>query len=131
MLEKNDQYLDADSVHLQKLTLYIMPDETTFYNAFLSGQLDMVLANQPEWIKCFTDEGATLNKVPRPQIAYAFFNAKDALFQNVNIHKAFTLAIDREDLNEMCFGGLRIPTYGWVVPTISVAVAVIAKLLAI
>ena len=30
------------------------------------------------------------------------------------------LAIDREDINEMAFGGLRVPTYGWVVPTISV-----------
>ena len=40
--------------------------------------------------------------------------------KNEKIRKAFSLAIDHEDINEMCFGGLRVPTWGWVVPTISV-----------
>ena len=45
-------------------------------------------------------------------LAYSFYNTKDELFQNANIRKAFTLAMDRVELNEMCFSGSNIPTYG-------------------
>ena len=118
---KNDQYWDADNVNLQRVTWAIMPDETTYYNAFESGEIDFVGTGAQEWIDRFLqNSNATYNSYTSATITYAFFNAQDELFQNANIRKAFMLAIDREDINEMAFGGLRVPTYGWVVPTISV-----------
>jgi oligopeptide transport system substrate-binding protein len=120
VLTKNDAYWDAEHVTLEKVNIFIMSDETTYYNAFLSGELDFVTAGQKEWVERFKGTDAQYAPYSTATISYAFYNAKDALFKNANVRKAFTLAVNREDINEMCFGGLRIPTYGWVVPTISV-----------
>ena len=120
VLVKNNAYWDAEHVNLEKINIFIMSDETTYYNAFLSGELDFVTAGQKEWVQRFKETDAQYAPYSTATISYAIYNAKDKLFKNVNVRKAFTLAVDREDINEMCFGGLRIPTYGWVVPTISV-----------
>lgn len=121
VLVKNDQYWDADNVKLEKVTYYIMPDETTYYNAFEAGEIDFVGTGKTEWLERFKSrEDTVYNSYTSATITYSFFNTRDKLFQNANIRKAFMLAIDREDINEICFSGLRVPTYGWVVPTISV-----------
>jgi ABC-type oligopeptide transport system substrate-binding subunit len=114
VLVKNDKYWDANNVFLSKIHLSIMTDPITFYNAFESGELDYVSAGAAEWLQKFNDGTNRYTKIVLATNVYSFFNTKNALFQNVNIRKAFTLSIDRADLNEMCFGGLRIPTYGWV-----------------
>ena len=120
VLAKNDKYWDADSVKLSRITLSIMPDENTVYNAFQSGELDYASTESTEWLNTFKADNTVYVPLVSASLTYAFYNSKDALFQNVNIRKAFTLALDREDVNEMVFSGLRVPTYGWVVPTISV-----------
>lgn len=121
VLVKNDQYWDAENVKLDKVNYAIMPDETTYYTAFESGDLDFVSTGKTEWLEKFEARDDTnFNSYTSATITYAFFNTKDALFKNANVRKAFMLAIDREDINEICFSGLRVPTYGWVVPTISV-----------
>lgn len=120
-IAKNDQYWDAEHVKLAKVNFAIMTDETTYYNAYESGQIDLVGTGRSEWIERFSGrDDSTYNSYTSATITYAFFNAQDKLFKNLNVRKAFSLAIDREDINEMCFSGLRVPTYGWVVPTISV-----------
>ncbi len=118
---KNEHYWDADNVYLERISWAIMPDETTYYNAYESGEIDFVGTGQMEWIERFKmRDDSVYNSYTSATMTYAFFNAQDELFQNANIRKAFMLAIDREDINDMAFGGLRVPTYGWVVPTISV-----------
>lgn len=118
---KNEHYWDADNVYLDKVTWAIMPDETTYYNAYESGEIDFVGTGQEEWIARFQmRDDSVYNSYTSATLTYAFYNARDHLFQNANIRKAFMLAIDREEINDMAFGGLRVPTYGWVVPTISV-----------
>lgn len=119
-LVKNEKYWDAANVSLSKVKLSIMTDETTFYNAFDSGELDFVTAGSAEWLQKFDNGTNQYSKTVQGSNVYAFYNAKDALFQNANIRKAFTLSIDRADLNEMCFSGLRIPTYGWVPASMAV-----------
>ncbi len=121
VLVKNDQYWDAESVKLAKVNYSIMPDETTYYSAFEAGEIDFVGTGKTEWLDKFkAREDTVYNSYTSATITYAFFNTQDALFKNANIRKAFMLSIDREGINEICFSGLRVPTYGWVVPTISV-----------
>lgn len=121
VIAKNDQYWDAAKVKLGKVNFAIMADETTYYNAYESGQIDLVGTGQTEWLDRFkARDDSTYNSYTSATITYAFFNTQNKLFKNVNIRKAFMLAIDREDINKMAFSGLRVPTYGWVVPTISV-----------
>ena len=120
-LEKNDQYWDADKVKLTNVTYKIIEDVNTQLNAFRAGDIDVITVADIETSDLLQqDPSNEMHLYPGSTISYAFFNCADALFQNANIRKAFTLAIDREEINEMCFGSLRTPTYGWVCPSISV-----------
>ncbi len=121
VLTKNPNYWNVDSVKLDKVNISIMSDTTTIINAYKSGDLDVVGVSTQEWLDEFKNDSNSKYEYYTTQgLVFNFYNTKDELFKNENIRKAFTLAIDHEDINEMCFGGLRVPTYGWVVPTISV-----------
>ncbi len=121
VLKKNPNYWNADSVKLDKVNLAIMSDTTTIINAYKSGDLDVVGVSTQEWLDEFNNDSNSKYEYYTTQgLVFNFYNTQDELFKNENIRKAFSLAIDLEDINEMCFGGLRVPTYGWVVPTISV-----------
>lgn len=121
VLKKNPNYWNADSVKLDKVNLAIMSDTSTIINAYKSGDLDVVGVSTQEWLDEFNNDSNSKYEYYTTQgLTFNFYNTQDELFKNENIRKAFSLAIDLDDINEMCFGGLRVPTYGWVVPTISV-----------
>ncbi|QSX06162.1 peptide ABC transporter substrate-binding protein [Sedimentibacter sp. zth1] len=121
VLKKNPNYWNADAVKLDTVNLAVMQDTTTIINAYKSGDLDEVGVSTQEWLEEFKgDENSKYSNYTTQGLTFNFYNTKDKLFKNENIRKAFTLSINHEDINEMCFGGLRVPTYGWVVPTISV-----------
>jgi ABC-type oligopeptide transport system substrate-binding subunit len=121
VLVKNENYWDAASVKLDRVVYRIITDITTALNAFESGELDMVAVPDLEWRDKFkTIKGIQFYEVPSQSLTYSFFNNADPIFKNKNIRKAFMLGVDREELNVMCFGSLRQPTYGWVVPSITV-----------
>ncbi len=121
VLRKNDHYFDKDKVKLDKITFLIMTDENTRYNAYESGEIDLIAVDKQEWVDRFAqrDDSVHITFVTANNTCI-FYNLKDDIFQNTNIRTAFSLAVDLEDMNEMCYSGLRVPTYGWVVPTISV-----------
>jgi oligopeptide transport system substrate-binding protein len=121
VLKKNPSYWNAASVKLDKVNIAIMSDITTIINAYKSGDLDLVGVSKQEQLDEFKkDSNSKYEYYTTQGLVFNFYNTKDVLFKNENIRKAFSLAIDHEDMNEMCFGNLRVPTYGWVVPTISV-----------
>ena len=121
LLEKNEHFWNAENVILDKIHYDIMTDETTRYNAYESGHIDFVGVSTREYVDKFKADGnSTYTSYTAQNITFIVFNIHDAIFQNANIRKAITLAIDREDMNEMCYSGLMVPTYGFVVPTISV-----------
>ena len=49
-----------------------------------------------------------------------FFNAQDEVFKNTNIRKAFSVAINREELANVIFDGVHAPAYGWVPPSMNI-----------
>lgn len=118
-LVKNDKYWDADNVTLDEVTVKIIADANTSVNAFANGEMDYVSTTNVEWVERFNNtEGVVPVSYPSSTLTYSFFNTKDKIFSNANIRKAFITGIDRVEINDMCFGGARIPTYGWVVPTL-------------
>lgn len=121
VLKKNPNYWNADNVKMQKVNLAIMSDTNTIINAYKSGDLDTIGVSTQEWLEEFQKDSASkyVNYATQA-ILFTFYNTQDDLMKNEKIRKALNLAIDHEDINEMCFGGLRIPVWGWVVPTISV-----------
>ena len=115
VLTKNDQYWDADSVNLTTVTYKIMNDENAIFNSFLNGSLDSCGTGTPEWMNKFESmENVDHVSYVSPSVRFHFFNTKDELFQNENIRKAFTLAINREDVAKTIYFNTMYPAYSWV-----------------
>lgn len=98
-LVKNENYWDAENVKLDKVNFAIINDETAVFNSFDSGSLDTCSTGTQEWVDRFDKkDGVERTDTVIPSMRFDFFNTKDALFSNLNIRKAFVLAVDREDM---------------------------------
>lgn len=121
VLVKNEEYWDKDSVNLEKVTWQIINDENAIFNSFFSGSLDGCTTGTQEWM----DKFDTMKNVERtdtvtPTLRYDFFNTKDEIFSNLNMRKAVTLAVNREDMATTIYQDTMYPAYSWVpqsVPT--------------
>lgn len=114
-ISKNENYWDADNVYLNKVTWKVIQEESTVYNSFDSGSLDTCSSGTPEWIDRFSEkDGVESYEYENTTLRYHFYNTKDELFQNENIRKAFTYAIDREDVNKTIYFDIHKPSYSWV-----------------
>jgi oligopeptide transport system substrate-binding protein len=98
LLEKNRRYWDAENVKLEALHFVILEDENTELSLYDVGELD--------WI------GSPLSALPNDALPslkdvciypvagtyYYVFNTKDSLFQNVNLRRALSLAVNRKNI---------------------------------
>lgn len=115
VMVKNDQYWDAENVNLQTINYKIMNDENTIFNSFTNGSIDSCGCGTPEWMAKFESmENVNYIHYTSPSVRFHFFNTKDELFQNENIRKAFTLAINREDVSKSIYFDTMDPAYSWV-----------------
>lgn len=114
-LVKNDQYWDKDNVALETIHFKILTDENARYNSFENGSLEITTVGQPEWIERFNQkEGVVFTQYVTPSLRYQFYNTQDPIFQNEKIRKAFTLALDRDDVAETIYHNTMLPAYGWI-----------------
>lgn len=114
-LVKNEDYWDAENVKLTKINYAIVNDENTRFNSFDSKALDIISVGTEEWAERFDKkEGVTRVDSTIPEIRFDFFNTKDELFSNLNIRKAFVLAVDREDMLKTIYQDMHEVAYFWV-----------------
>lgn len=121
ILAKNDSFWGKDDVHLEKVTLKIIQDENARMNSLSNGSIDVTTANKPEWKDKFEkDDKLDHYEVIGAQTFFKMFNTKDELFKNANVRKAFSIAVDREEIANVIYHGVNTPTYGWVAPNIMI-----------
>lgn len=119
-LVKNENYWDAENVKLDKINYAIINDETAVFNSFDSGQLDWCSTGTEEWVNRFDKkEGVDRIDAVIPSMRFDFFNVNDELFSNLNVRKAFVLAVDREDMAKTIYQDMHIPAYWWVPQAVS------------
>lgn len=124
VLKKNPNYWNAENVKMETVNISILSDTATVENSYKAGDLDIIgVSSQEAKMDFESDENAKYEYSVNSSVVFNFYNTKDVLFKNAKIRKAFSMAIDHEDINEMCFGGLRVPLWGWVAPNISVGEA--------
>ncbi len=120
VLVKNEDYWDKDNVKLDKINFAIVTDSNAKYNSFESGAIDISSVGEQEWVDRFDKkENAVRVDTKQPTMRFDFFNVNDKLFANLNIRKAFTLAVDREDMAKTIYQDLHVPAYWWVPEGIS------------
>lgn len=96
LMEKNDQYWDADIVKLDKVHWAMVNDSNTEYQMFESGELDMT--GIPSELADQLIDGDNVKIEEQAGLAFYRFNVKKEPFQNEKIRKAFALAVNQEDI---------------------------------
>ncbi|WP_338449047.1 peptide ABC transporter substrate-binding protein [Niallia oryzisoli] len=120
VLEKNEDYWDADTVKLKNITMIMVNDPNTELSMFDSGELDwagMPTGNLPQdALPALKDEG----RLHTESIAGIYnykLNTTVEPFNNANIRKAFALAINRQELIDNVTQGGQLPAMAIVPPT--------------
>lgn len=119
ILTKNPNYWDAENVHLEKVTLKVVAEPATQSLLLESKELDAVSATTDyidKW-KSMTDSGQLVHlSVTSPSVNYVCFNqhtgGSSGLMNNPKVRLALSLAIDREEMNELIYNGINTPAYG-------------------
>ncbi len=121
VLKKNEKYWDASTVKLETVNMHMIGEEPTEMEMYEQDQLDW--AGDPAGALPFaaiptmrnTDE---LEISDRIGTFYYAFNHEHTPFDNVNIRKAFALAIDREAIAKYIAQGEQQPAMAFVPPSI-------------
>ncbi|GAB3139790.1 ABC transporter substrate-binding protein [Micromonospora sonneratiae] len=118
-LTRFDDYTMADKVKFKDLTVKIYQDDTAAYNDLLSGTLDFMeqvpnsaLAGD----KWKTDLGERGKNVPTPITGLIAFPIYDKRFQNADLRKAVSMAVDRAQISDKIFFNSRKPANSWANP---------------
>lgn len=119
ILEKNENYWDADKVKLQTATISIIKEEPTKMKMFNTQNLDLVTEVKGEY-NTVLKEKANANEIVAiegysPRSSEIIFNTQDktGFFTNPKIRLAFSLAIDR-DAYVKNIAKEDAAAYGWV-----------------
>lgn len=118
-LVKNESYWDADSVKLDRLNMKIIQEATALMGEFQNETIDMVGVGTAEWIEKLDAENK-YEKITKliPRTSYFFFNHDHELFKNDKVRKAFTIALDRKEIQTDIDQDLTVAAYGWVAPPV-------------
>ncbi len=111
-LVKNPNYWDAENVKLEKVNRKVLKDTATRVQALLSGQIDILLINDPKWRKMVEQDDRFI-KVESVDNAPEFFsfNCSNKYFKNPKIRLAFSLGFDREKYVKELMHGDADPLY--------------------
>ncbi|MDE3838221.1 ABC transporter substrate-binding protein [Bacillus methanolicus] len=120
VLEKNENYWDADSVKLEKIEMYMINEPNTELSMFDNGDLDW--AGKPfgelptDVLPQLKDEGK-LHVEPIAGTYWYKFQTEKPPLNNVNIRKALAYAINRKAIVENITQGGEIPAMAAVPPS--------------
>lgn len=122
-LVKNDQYWDTESIKLEKVEMSIVNSAATELASYRNNELDYAghpTGNIPtDQLNAVKNElGDQLEIKGIATTYYYVFNTTEEPFNNVNIRKAFSMAIDRNAIVEKITQGGQLPAFGFVPPGI-------------
>ena len=118
IMSKNPYYWNADAIKLGSIKFVLMEDSNAAYTAYQSGDV-LFIKSVP------TQEIPSLQGNPEFHVDpilgtyYLSLNLEDPAFENVNVRKALSLAIDRDYVANTLMQGTYSPAYnlvgeGWV-----------------
>ncbi len=104
VIKKNENYWDADKITMPGIVFKIINDQTTAMNAYNSEEVQINRNISNEEQKSLITSNSDF--VIRDLIGTYFyvFNTDKEPFNNVNVRKAFALAIDREEITNNVLG---------------------------
>lgn len=118
-LVKNSQYWDISRVILEKIYFGIIQDETTGLHMFENCEIDWAgtpFSSLPLDAMPMLVKNPLYQSFEMPGVYYYIFNIEKPPFDNVNMRKAFALAINRKEIIANILQGKQTPATGSVPP---------------
>ena len=112
---KNDKYWDKDKVKLANMLWPISESQSTRVSMVESGQANLTVEPPISEQERLTKAGL-YHISPYLGAYYYSFNTAKAPFDNPDVRRAFSLAVDREMLVNNIIKGGKKPAYAWVPP---------------
>ena len=121
-LEKNENYWDAETVKIETINYAMVTDSNTSFNLYLSGELDSV-GIPAQFLEQYKEDP---NAVFEPDTVtfWLYTNLKREgdkgdYLRNKNFRQALGLALNRQQMIDVVFGGTRMKAAGLVPPGIA------------
>jgi len=118
-LTRFDDYTFPDKVKIKDVTVKMYQQDTAAYADLQSGNLDFqqqIPVSALAGDKWKTDLGDRAIDVPIPSTGIIAFPVYDKRYQNADLRKAVSLAINRQEISEKIFFGARVPADSWANP---------------
>lgn len=120
VLVKNENYWNADSVTLEKLTFRIITDNSTALTAYESGEVDGITTIPAADYARLSTSDPGFYSVPSYATTYYNINCAVAPYDNPLVRKAICLAVDRQSIIDAVLQGSGAPAYSYLAPGYSV-----------
>jgi oligopeptide transport system substrate-binding protein len=115
VVEKNENYWNNKVVNLTKVTYKMVPDATTYYQMYKSGELDLIQTLPTDVVEQ-EQSNKEFKNVPYFGTYMYMFNVEKEPFTNAKVRRAFAMAIDREGLTKNITKAGEAPAYAFVPP---------------
>jgi oligopeptide transport system substrate-binding protein len=116
-VKRNPEFWDAEHVLLNEVRFYPTDDENSEERAFRAGELHVTFRLPKTKVPVYEAEHPQeLHIVPVLRSNYLTFNVAKAPFTDPRVRRAFSLAIDRDNLVKAALGRLGTPAYSFVRP---------------
>lgn len=103
IVEKNPSYWDASSVNFERIEIFMIENESTALNLFETGKIDWIGGDySPIPLDALPElkQKGLLEKTLYGGTRYCAYNLNAFPFNNLNMRKAFSLALNRKALIE-------------------------------
>ena len=98
-LVRNEGYFEKGRPYLDRIVFRIIPDHASLLMQFLSGNIDVMELIPPKEAKnVASDTGLVLDVKPAPNYTYIGWNGDRQPFNDPDIRRALTMAIDRKEI---------------------------------
>lgn len=114
---KNDQWYDTDSLAIEGVQFYTLEDQSAALKRYRAGEFDILTSfptDQYEWMQENLPGEAQV--APFAGLYYYVFNHQKPPFDNADVRKALSMAVNREVIGPQVLGTGELPAYSWVPP---------------
>jgi oligopeptide transport system substrate-binding protein len=114
LMEKNPNYWDAANVKIPFVKYHVTEDSSTELKRYQAGEIDATFdipLNQIETLLAETPDEVKIS--PSTEVTYYSFNLTKPPFDNIDLRRALSLAIDRETLEGKIVKGGAIPSFSY------------------
>ncbi|MBB6730737.1 peptide ABC transporter substrate-binding protein [Cohnella zeiphila] len=122
VMTKNPDYFDKDNIHFDQVTITMVEEASTVFNMFQTDKIDWIGAQAgsvpTDQVQKVIADG-TAKVQPVAGTYYYEFNTTKKPFDNADIRKAFSMAIDRQAVIDNVTKANQTPAFGLVPPSIA------------